>query len=55
MCYTCGCGHLDNDMGDPRNITDKTFEQAAKADNESTEEAKKNTLKALKESMGEEK
>jgi len=55
MCYTCGCANLNNDMGDPRNITDKTFEEAAKADNETIEEAKRNTLNALKESMGEEK
>ena len=55
MCYTCGCGSPDNDMGDPRNITDKTFEEAAKADNESIEVAKRNTLNTLKENLGEKK
>jgi hypothetical protein len=48
MCYTCGCGMPDNSMGDPRNITNKTFEEAAKAAGETPEEAKKNTLALLK-------
>ncbi len=47
MCYNCGCQMPDNDMGDPKNITDKTFEEAAKAAGQSAEEAKKNTLKLL--------
>ena len=34
MCYNCGCGKPDDDMGDPKNITDKTFEEAAKASKE---------------------
>jgi hypothetical protein len=38
----------DNSMGDPRNITNKTFEEAAKAAGETPEEAKKNTLALLK-------
>ena len=29
MCYNCGCGKLDDDMGNPKNITNKTFEEAA--------------------------
>lgn len=48
MCYSCGCGMPDSNMGDPRNITNKTFEDAAKAAGESTEEAKRNTLALLK-------
>ena len=48
MCYTCGCGNPDDSMGDPRNITNKTFEEAAKAAGEKPEEAKKNALKLLK-------
>ena len=31
MCYNCGCEMPDNDMGNPKNITNKTFEEAAKA------------------------
>ena len=47
MCYNCGCQMPDNDMGDPKNITDKTFEEAAKAAGQSPEEAKQNTLELL--------
>lgn len=48
MCYNCGCEMPDNDMGDPKNITNKTFEEAAKAADQSVEEAKKHTLELLK-------
>ncbi len=48
MCYNCGCGMPDNEMGSPKNITNKTFEEAAKAAGQSVEEAKKNTLELLK-------
>ncbi len=48
MCYNCGCGKPGDDMGDPKNITDKTFEEAAKAAKLSLKEAKKNTLDLLK-------
>lgn len=41
----------DDDMGNPKNITDKTFEEAAKASNQSMEEAKKNTLDLLKKQL----
>ena len=41
MCYNCGCEMTDNDMGDPKNITDKTFDDAAKAMDQTIEEAKK--------------
>ena len=55
MCYTCGCGNPDDSMGDPRNITNKTFEEAAKAAEETPEEAKRNALKLLKKVLKEEK
>jgi len=42
----------DNDMGNPTNITNKTFEQAAKASGKKPEEAKKNTLDLLEKNMG---
>ena len=48
MCYNCGCGKPGDDMGDPRNITDKTFEEAAKASKQSPKEAKSKTLELLK-------
>jgi hypothetical protein len=37
----------NDNLGDPRNITDKTFGDAAKAASQSPEEAKKNTLALL--------
>ena len=48
MCYNCGCEMPDNDMGDSKNITNKTFEEAANAAGQSPEEAKKNVLQLLK-------
>lgn len=56
MCYHCGCGMPDDDMGeghagvDPngKSITSKTFKAAAESMNMSEEDAKKETLKLLK-------
>ncbi len=61
MCYNCGCGMPDDDMGqgnagvDPngKSITNKTFDQAAKAQGMSREDAMKETLKLLKKELGE--
>jgi len=53
MCYNCGCQQPDNDMGNPKNITNKTFEEAAKAAGETVEEAKENTLELLEKTLGE--
>jgi len=53
MCYNCGCEMPDNDMGNPKNITNKTFEEAAKASGKKPEEAEKNTLDLLEKNMGE--
>jgi len=47
MCYNCGCQMPDNDMGNPKNITNKTFEEAAKAAGQNAEQAKKNALELL--------
>ncbi len=52
MCYNCGCELPDKDMGSPKNITDKTFAEAAKAAGQSVEEAKKNTLQLLEKLQG---
>jgi len=47
MCYNCGCQRPDDDMGNPKNITNKTFEEAAKASGQKPEEAKKNVSELL--------
>jgi hypothetical protein len=47
MCYNCGCGMPNNDMGNPANITNRTFEEAAKAMKQSAEDAKKKTRQLL--------
>jgi len=52
MCYNCGCQMPDNDMGDPKNITNTTFNEASKAAGQSAEEAKKNTLELLQKTLG---
>jgi hypothetical protein len=51
MCYNCGCEMPDNDMGNAKNITNKTFEEAAKASGKNPEEAKKNTLDLLEKNL----
>jgi hypothetical protein len=53
MCYNCGCRMSTEAHGDPNNITDKDFEQAAKAAGESTEEAMRHTLDLLRDKLGE--
>ena len=55
VCYNCGCHMPDNDMGNPKNITNKTFQEAANAAGQSVEEAKKNTLELLEETLGKKK
>ncbi|HEY1371049.1 MAG TPA: hypothetical protein VGH50_01155 [Candidatus Binatia bacterium] len=47
MCYNCGCGMPNNDMGKPENITNKTFAEAAKTMGESVKDAKANARKLL--------
>jgi vacuolar-type H+-ATPase subunit H len=47
MCYNCGCGMPNNDMGNPENITNKTFEAAAEAMDQSVKDAKKNARELL--------
>lgn len=42
-----------NDMGNEDNITEQTFEKAAKVTGQSVEETKKNTLTQLKKDVGE--
>ncbi len=52
MCYTCGCGMPDEDHGDPKRITNKTFKDAASADEISDDQAKMNALETLQEQTG---
>jgi hypothetical protein len=47
MCYNCGCGMPNNNMGKPQNITNKTFEEASAAMGQSTKDAKANAHKLL--------
>ena len=47
MCYNCGCGMPNNDMGKPENVTNKTFEAAANAMGQSPKDAKKNAHELL--------
>ena len=47
MCYNCGCGMPNNDMGKPGNITNKTFEEAANTMGQSAKDAKENAQKLL--------
>lgn len=51
MCYNCECGNLRDNMGNPENITEETFEKAAKAWGQSVEEAKKSTYNELKKQL----
>lgn len=55
MCYNCGCGEPDDDHGNPKgkNITEKSFEEAAKASKQSVKEAKRNALETLKKTLKE--
>jgi hypothetical protein len=52
MCYNCGCGMPNNDLGNPKNITNKTFEEAAKASGKSVKEAKANAQELLQKVLG---
>jgi len=47
MCYNCGCGMPDEDHGNPKNITNKTFKEAGDVNNMSSEDAKKYTKELL--------
>lgn len=55
MCFNCGCGLPDDDMGvghaglDPngKSITTKTFEEAAKSQGMTTRQAMEETYKLL--------
>jgi hypothetical protein len=53
MCYNCGCKKPDDDHGNPANITNKTFQEAATAGNKGDiEKAKQNTADLVNELAG---
>jgi len=47
MCYNCGCQMPNNDMGKSENITNKKFDEAAKAMGLTPETSKENALALL--------
>jgi hypothetical protein len=47
MCYNCGCGMPNNDMGMEENITNQKFQEAADAMGLSARESKQNALELL--------
>ena len=59
MCYNCGCGMPDDDMGqgnagvdaNGKSITNKTFKAAADSQGMSEEESKKNALELLQKEL----
>lgn len=57
MCYNCGCGIPEDDMGKGRiakggaSLTEKDFEDMAKKWGMTKEESKKNTLDLLKKEL----
>lgn len=60
MCYNCGCGMPDDDMGKGEvsqgggSITSETFKKVADEWQMTPEEAKRHTLELLKKELGEE-
>ena len=47
MCVSCGCGQLNEDHGDERNITMDRLQDAAKAANISVSDAVANIEQAM--------
>jgi hypothetical protein len=47
LCYNCGCGMPNNDMGKPENITNKKFEEAVKTMGQDVKTAKANARALL--------
>jgi hypothetical protein len=42
MCMSCGCGNVDDDRGDPANITREDLERAAAAADTTPKQAAEN-------------
>lgn len=63
MCFNCGCGLPDDDMGQGvagveakgKSITTKTFEEAAKSQGMTTKDAMKETRNLINKVLGDQK
>ena len=53
VCYNCGCGMPEDDMGNQDNITEDKIKKAAEASGTTVEEAKKNMLEMLQKQVKE--
>ncbi len=47
MCFNCGCFNPNDDMGSPKNITNKTFKELADAKSVSFDEIRQQVLEYL--------
>jgi len=54
MCYNCGCGDPNDDMGDPKNITNQTIEVASKANNMTLKSSLEEIEKLIKQELSKE-
>lgn len=51
MCFNCGCERPTDNMGSTDNITTETFEKAAKASDQTVEEAMRETLNLIEKEL----
>lgn len=51
MCYNCGCGMLNNNMGNKDNITEEDFQKASEATGQSEEDTKRHVYESLKKDL----
>jgi exopolyphosphatase/pppGpp-phosphohydrolase len=51
MCFNCGCERPTDNMGSNDNITTETFEKAAKASEQTLEEAMTETLHLIQKEL----
>ncbi len=47
MCYNCGCMLPDDDMGNPQNVTNKTWEELASKKGTTADKLKQEAYDAL--------
>lgn len=52
MCFNCGCERPTDKMGSDDNITTETFEKAAKAMDQTVEEAMAETMHLIQKELG---
>lgn len=51
MCASCGCGEIDENHGDERNITMRDLERAAEATGIGVDEVVENLRESVEENM----